>query len=420
MVTRAWRMSSGQVEGDADRRWVLALLATTSAIGSTGLAAGGTAGALLGAQLAGTDAAAGLPLGLLVLGSAASALLISWYTNRIGRGLSLAAGYLVGVAGAVLVVAAAIAGSLATLLVGSMFLGGANASIFLTRYAAAEVAGEEARGRALGLVFFSTTIGAVTGPLLLGPSGNLAQAAGLPGLTGLYLIAAVAFAVSALILARASHPTGRAGSVAGLLRADDSTAPTFGELTDGVRAAPASLGLALLAAANFVMVAVMAVAPVHLMAHGQALDMIGMVIAFHIAGMFAPSPLSGWLADRAGSLAAATTGCLLIVLAGIGGALVDQGNVRSMVFVLVILGIGWNFSVVGASTLIARFASARLRAHVEGIGELAMALAAAVGAPVAGLIIALGGFTMLSLAGTMIAAFALVAGVRRLNSVRAV
>jgi hypothetical protein len=51
----------------ADRRKALALLAATSAIGGAGLAAGGTAGALVGAQLAGTDAAAGLPLGLVVL-----------------------------------------------------------------------------------------------------------------------------------------------------------------------------------------------------------------------------------------------------------------------------------------------------------------------------------------------------------------
>jgi hypothetical protein len=56
---------------------VLAVLAAASAVGSMGLAAGGTAGALLGAQLAGTDAAAGLPLGLLVLGSAGWAVVIS-------------------------------------------------------------------------------------------------------------------------------------------------------------------------------------------------------------------------------------------------------------------------------------------------------------------------------------------------------
>jgi len=403
---------------EADRRRALALLTGTSAVGSTGLAAGGTAGALLGAELAGTDAAAGLPLGLLVLGSAVSALLISWQTDRIGRGLSLAAGYAVGTAGAVLVVLAAITASLATLLVGSVLLGGANASVFLTRYAAADAAGEEARGRGVGLVFFSTAIGAVTGPLLLGPTGGLAHAIGLPTLTGLYLIATVAFAVSALVLRKASRPPARAGDVEGALRAEATTAPTLGELTTGVRAAPASLGLALLAAANFVMVGVMAIAPVNLMGHGHSLDMIGTVIAFHVAGMFAPSPLSGWLADRTGPLAVATIGCLVIVLACIGGAVAGEQSARSMIVVLVTLGIGWNFSVVGASTLIAGSVPARLRVHVEGIGEFAMALAAGVAAPAAGVIIVLGGFTALSLTGTAIAAFAMAAGARYLSSIR--
>jgi hypothetical protein len=55
-------------DASAARIRALALLAVTSAIGGSGLATGGTAGALLGAQLAGTNAAAGLPLGLLVLG----------------------------------------------------------------------------------------------------------------------------------------------------------------------------------------------------------------------------------------------------------------------------------------------------------------------------------------------------------------
>src|SRR6266511_1905766 len=310
MFTRAARMSPGQVPG-TDRRRVLTLLGATSAVGSIGLAAGGTAGALLGARLAGTEAAAGLPLGLLVLGSGAFALLVSWQTTRIGRGWSLAAGYAAGAAGAALVVLAAVAANLAALLVGSALLGGANAAIFLTRYAAAEAAGERARGRAVGLIFFSTSIGAVAGPLLLGPSGRLAHAVGLPALTGLYLIAAVAFAAAALALGTASA-AGRAGGV----------------------------------------------------------------------------------------------------------AVIDQNSGRSITLILAVLGIGWNFSVVGASTLIARSVPAGLRVHVEGIGEVAMALAAAIGAPAAGLIIVSGGFTALALTATVITALAVVASTRHLSPTR--
>jgi MFS family permease len=368
------------------------VLAASSATGSIGLAAGGTAGALLGVELAGTDAAAGLPLGLLVLGSAGAALLISRQSNRGGRGRSLALGYVLGSAGAALSLLAAVARSLATLLVGSVLLGSANASVFLTRYAAAEAGGEAAGGRALGLVLFSTSVGAVASPLLLGPSGDLAQAAGLPRLGGIYVIAGLAFLAAALTLGTAARPTPR-----------HAAAPTGRQLLDGALAVPARYGVALLAGANFVMVGVMAVAPVHLMAHGHDLEMVGTVISLHVAGMFAPSPISGWLADRVGPIAVAAIGCLFVLVAGVGGALGDPDSAGSTMLVLVVLGIGWNFGVVGGSTLIARSVNASLRVYVEGIGEVAMGVAAAVAAPLAGVTVALGGFSALSLVVVIVA-----------------
>ena len=384
-------------------RGALAVLAASSATGSMGLAAGGTAGALLGVELAGTEAAAGLPLGLLVLGSAGSALLISRQSNRVGRGWSLALGYALGSAGAALSVLAAVAGSLAVLLVGSVLLGSANASVFLTRYAAAEAGGEAAGGRALGLTLFSTSVGAVASPLLLGPSGDVAQAAGLPRLSGIYVIAGLAFLAAALLLGAASRPTSRHAAVALLRRAEAPAAPTWRQLLNGALAVPARYGVALLASANFVMVGVMAVAPVHLMAHGQDLEMVGTVISLHVAGMFAPSPISGWLADRIGPIAVAGMGCLFVLMAGVGGALGDPHSAGSTMLVLVILGIGWNFAVVGGSTLIARSVNASLRVYVEGIGEVAMGVAAAVAAPLAGVSIALGGFSALSLVVVIVA-----------------
>jgi hypothetical protein len=76
---------------------------------------------------------------------------------------------------------------------------------------------------------------------------------------------------------------------------------------------------------------------------------------------------------------------------------------------LLILGIGWNFGVVGGSTLLAASVPTRLRPHVEGLGEVPMGLAAGAGAPIAGLVVALGGFATLSLADAMVAAAAILA-----------
>jgi MFS family permease len=244
---------------------------------------------------------------------------------------------------------------------------------------------------------FSTSVGAVASPLLLGPSGDLAQAAGLPRLSGIYVIAGLAFLAAALMLGTASRPTPGHGGAARLRRSEARAAPTWRQLMEITLAAPARYGVALLAGANVVMVGVMAVAPVHLMAHGHDLEMVGTVISLHVAGMFAPSPISGWLADRFGPVAVAGVGCLLVLLAGVGGALADPRSAGSTVLVLVILGAGWNFAVVGGSTLIARSVDVSLRVYVEGIGEVAMGVAAAAAAPLAGVVIAVGGFSALSL-----------------------
>jgi hypothetical protein len=83
------------------------------------------------------------------------------------------------------------------------------AARLLTRYAAAEVGGEAPRGRALGLTLFPTSIRAVEGPLLLGPSSHLAQSAGLSRLSGIYVIAGLALLTAALTLEAASRRTPR-------------------------------------------------------------------------------------------------------------------------------------------------------------------------------------------------------------------
>jgi MFS family permease len=384
-------------------RATLAFLALATAVGATGLAAGGTAGALLGADLAGSDAAAGVPLGLLVVGSAAAAVLISFLTPRLGRAQSLTLGYLVGAAGATIVVAAAVNESFALLLLGSVLVGAANAAIFLTRYAAADTVRAEVRGRALGTVFFATALGAIASPLLLGPSGDVAEATSLPRLSGLYVVAVVTFLLAGLTLAVASARVRELGPSAAAAAAPEP-GMTLHELLAGLRATRARTSLLILGATNFVMVGVMAVAPVHLTEHGHHhLQFVGAVISMHVAGMFAPSPISGWLADRIGPIAVAVTGFGLLVASGLAGTLVDLESGFAVSVLLVLLGLGWNFGIIGGSTLLSASTTPRLRPYAEGIGEVAMGIAAGLGAPIAGVLVASSGFASVWLAGAAIA-----------------
>jgi MFS family permease len=377
----------------ASERRALSVLALATAIGALGLAAGGSAGALLADEMTGSTAWAGLPLGFLVAGSAASALLISRLTDSAGRRSGLVLGYLIGTAGATLVVVAAAMEDFALLLVGSSALGAANAAIFLSRYAAADLGSEAARGQRLGAVFFATAIGAVLSPNLLGPSSDLAEAAGLPSLSGLYLVALVVFLVAGLVLAALPSAS---------LPVRDERSVTRRELRVGLGSA--RLALIVLAMTNLVMVAVMAIAPIHLVEHGHSLDLVGLVVGIHVLCMFGPSPLTGWLADRAGSAVVATLGAVLLFAAGASGALMNLSNSRDMTIMLALLGLGWNAGVVGGSTMLAASVPATLRPRTEGLGEVAMGLAAGAGAPIAGLLVAYGDFTMLSIAAAIGAA----------------
>jgi MFS family permease len=366
-----------------------------TAVGSTGLSAGGTAGTLIAVDLTGSAALAGVPLGLLVVGSAAGAVLISRRSQQAGRVAGLRWGYALGALGAAIVVVGTAVESFGLVLAGSLALGVANAAVFLSRYAAAEVGGGAVRGRALGLVLGSAAVGAVASPNLLGPSGHLASWLGLPRLAGLHLVAVPSFLIAGALLAALP-------SRSAVGQADRPRSPTGTWIRDAIKGTRVRLALVVLAATNLVMVATMAVAPAHLEAHGYSLGGIGLVVSVHVLGMFAPSPLTGWLADRAGGGVVAGVGAVLLVGAGFGGAIAGAHDGPAFTAVLVLLGIGWNAGVVGGSTMLVASVPPAVRQNAEGIGEVAMGLAAGAGAPIAGLMVAAGGLPTLSVASAAV------------------
>ena len=376
-------------------RVTLVLLVVATAVGSTGLSAGGTAGTLIAVDLTGSAALAGVPLGLLVVGSAAGAVLISRRSQQAGRVAGLRWGYALGALGAAIVVVGTAVESFGLVLAGSLALGVANAAVFLSRYAAAEVGGGAVRGRALGLVLGSAAVGAVASPNLLGPSGHLASWLGLPRLAGLHLVAVPSFLIAGALLAALP-------SRSAVGQADRPRPPTGTWIRDAIKGTRVRLALVVLAATNLVMVATMAVAPAHLEAHGYSLGGIGLVVSVHVLGMFAPSPLTGWLADRAGGGVVAGVGAVLLVGAGFGGAIAGAHDGPAFSAVLVLLGIGWNAGVVGGSTMLVASVPPAVRQNAEGIGEVAMGLAAGAGAPIAGLMVAAGGLPTLSVASAAV------------------
>lgn len=369
-------------------------------LGALALSLAGSTGALVARRATGTDITTGLPQTALVIGSAVAVLGISQLASRTGRGLALTAGLAAAVAGALAAAVGVVVSSLPLVLLGNVLIGAANAAVMLARYAAADLVAGHLRARAMGVALAATAAGAVTGPNLLVPAGWLAASARLPDLVGPYLVGAVGFAGAAVVLARGLPPHDQAAATPAAHRASSSP------LTHQHR-----LGLAVLVVSNAVMVFVMTVLPLQLHRHGDGLGVLGVVTSVHIAAMFGPAPVSAWLAGRLGPAgsAAAAGGVLLL---GCCLAAVGAGRTVLVGIAMAVVGLGWNMALVSGSLLLTIDLPASERARREGWGELGMAVAAAGGAAVSGVVMSAGGYSTLAGVAAVAALLLLAVAVR--------
>jgi len=131
-----------------------------------------------------------------------------------------------------------------------------------------------------------------------------------------------------------------------------------------------------MAASNVAMVAVMTMTPIHMQGAGESLSAVGLVISLQVAGMYLPSPVSGWLADRYGRLPVIAGGGLALFAAGVLAALAPGDNMPLMGLALGLLGVGWNLGLVGGSALLTDAIVPERRAQTQGAADLVMGVTA--------------------------------------------
>ncbi|WP_309031015.1 MFS transporter [Streptomyces alfalfae] len=401
----------------AVQKRTLTVLLVSQILSGVGLAAGVTVAGLLAGQMLHDTSLSGLPIALLTAGSAGAAVVIGRVSQCLGRRPGLAAGYLTGALGGAGVVVAAALDSPA-LLFASLFLYGAGTTSNLqARYAGADLAAPHQRARATSTVIVATTVGGIAGPLLATPAGHLATALHLPGLTGLFLLSTAAFALAALTLLVWLRPDP-------LLLARTLTA-TPAESTPAAspsRAGPGLLiGVVVLVLSQLVMVAVMTMTPIHMHAHGFGTTASGLVIALHTGSMYLPSPLAGRLVDRFGATAMSVVTACTLLAAGVAAALAPGHSFPLITLALVLLGVGWSFGLVTGTAIVTNSAPLATRARVQGLVDVAVALAGAAGGLASGVVVAYAGYPVLAVLCGILASVAAPAAVvaARKNSAHA-
>lgn len=153
----------------------------------------------------------------------------------------------------------------------------------------------------------------------------------------------------------------------------------------------ARFAVLLIVVGHAVMVAVMSMTPVHLGHLGHELEAIGLVISVHILGMYALSPLVGWLADRFGAMRTALVGLILLGLTA-AMILIGASSYALVVAALFLLGVGWSFTMISGSALLARIDSGEVRVPLQGATDALMNYGAATAAILGGPLLALVGY----------------------------
>ncbi len=339
--------------------------------------------ALVGQALAPAPGLSTLPLALQFLGLMSVSPLASQFMKRHGRRAGFTLGASIGVVAGGLGVTAIVAGSYALYCVATATTGAFLGHAMYYRFAAADAVPATYRSRAISLVMAGGVLAAVLGPQLANWSRELIGAAVYAG--GYLTIAALCATMLVLVqFARLPRPSAEERASGGR--------PLGRILRQPALAMAIFCGMAAYGGMNLVM----SVTPPAMMGHGHGFAGAAFVIQWHVLAMFAPSFFTGHLIHRVGVRPILGLGALLM-LACAGVNLTGTGMVQFAV-ALVLLGLGWNFLFVGATTLVTELHDSAEKAKVQAANDVLVFGTVAATALASGYIHEVLGWTVVNLA----------------------
>ncbi|MEL7300995.1 MAG: MFS transporter [Pseudomonadota bacterium] len=339
-------------------------------------------GGLAGLLLAPDPLLATLPASLQTLAGLLAAAPISLLMGRLGRRAGFALGAGLTLIGAVVALQALYAGSFVLLCAAHLSFGAGWAAFQFFRFAAAEVVAQEWRPVAISLMLSSLLVAALVGPqVFIGARDLLAPIpfAGAYAAVGVIAI----LGVLPLAIVRMPRPPRPA-----------RTGGRFAALT-ALRRPPVRRAVSVAALSQGVMVFLMVPTPIAILACGFSEDMASDVIRWHIVAMFAPSFFTGFLIKRYGAERIAAAGLVLLIAAAGGAA----HGITALHFygALIVLGVGWNFGFISATSLLEAAITEEEKAAVQGANDTVIALVATLAAFASGLVLSSFGWAVLAL-----------------------
>ncbi|WJH32455.1 MFS transporter [Paenibacillus sp. CC-CFT747] len=375
----------------------LFIVVLSQIFGGAGLAAGVTVGALLAQDMLGSESYAGVPAALLTLGSAAAAWLVGGFSQRHGRRLGLAAGFLSGGMGAIGIVGAAVIQSIPLLFASLLLYGAGSATNLQARYAGTDLAKPGQRATAISIAMVSTTFGAVAGPNLVGVMGRFAVSIGVPALAGPFLLGAAAYILAGIVILLFLKPDPLLVAKAVNVHSFSTQPSAVSAKTNNTRGL--LVGATVMLLTQIVMIAIMTMTPVQMKHHGHSLGDVGLVIGIHIGAMYLPSLVTGLLVDRIGRTAMSIASGAVLLIAGLVAASAPGDSMLLLTVALALLGLGWNLGLISGTAIIVDATEPATRARTQGRIDVLIALAGASGGALSGMVVAHSSYSTLSLAG---------------------
>ncbi len=291
---------------------------------------------LVGLSMAPLGWMATLPVMGYVVGGALSTGLVAKSQARWGRKVSFQLGLVVALGSALLAAFAASTQNFWLLVTSTVIAGYYSANGQLYRFAAAELAADGFKEKAVSLVLAGGLIGAIAGPNLASGTRQLYTTPFLGAYLALAGVAIMGMVVMAFIRFPAVPPK-KPGAFVGRPLSEIMRQPVF-----IVAAAAAALGYG-------VMNLLMAATPLAMQVCGFQFSDAALVLEWHVIGMFAPGFFTGSLIKRFGALPIMGVGvglnllCIGIALSGV--------DLHQFLIALFLLGVGWNFLFTGSTTL---------------------------------------------------------------------